>query len=171
MGERVGVECSVLWGQQGFFSSLLWDGLTLLSGANNTLNKSWLPGKSASVKGQCVTEQAWSLFRHQRFPLSGLLSLFLPALTPATLHLLQSASPREGPTSLLPSQWVSQVLPRRECWPLAAGRGVTWETVRNICDDGEFGSGVAEPGHTTVTTSRTTEKSLLCSWQSIFDDL
>ena len=79
---------------------------------------------------------------------------------PPSLTICFPQGRADSPTSLLPSQWVSQVLPRRECWPLAAGRGVTWETVRNICDDGEFGSGVAEPGHTTVTTSRTTEKSL-----------
>lgn len=79
---------------------------------------------------------------------------------PPSLTICFPRGRADSPTSLFPSQWVSQVLPRRECWPLAAGRGVTWETVRNICDDGEFGSGVAEPGHTTVTTSRTTKISL-----------
>lgn len=71
-------------------------------------------------------------------------------------------------TSLLASQWVSQVLPHRQGWPLVAGRGVTWETIRNICDDGEFGSGMAEPGHTTVTTSRTTKKSLCVVGKAFF---
>ena len=103
----------------------------------------------------------------------------------ALFSLSPNAHPRHSPslticfpqgradslTSRLPSQWVSQVLPRRECWPLAAGRGITWETIRNICDDGEFGSRVAEPGHTTVTTSGTTKKFTLCTGQCIFDDL
>ena len=136
--------------------------------------KSWLPGKSASVRGQCVKEQAWSLFRHQRFSLSGLSSLFLPTRHPRHSPSLTICFPQgraDSLTSRLPSQWVSQVLPRRECWPLAAGRGITWETIRNICDDGEFGSRVAEPGHTTVTTSGTTKKFTLCTGQCIFDDL